>query len=106
MTERHGAGFIERERRNGGVRHGTSSGARRHALAGEDPCDACRADKAEYDRLRLAAPEKALRNRLHARAQSKAYGVLAKVHREEYRRLYLAFKEDLLREVSESNGSP
>lgn len=97
--KRSTAPFTERKRRNGDVRHGTPSGALWHARRGEDPCDACRAAKAEYDRQWRAAPEKVQRNRLHAGAQRRALKALKDAHPEEYRRLYLAFKENLLREV-------
>jgi hypothetical protein len=99
MSARHSAPFAERKRRNDDQRHGTLSGAKRHSDAGEDPCDACRAAKAEYDKRWRSGDEQTRRNRLSAQAQARAYSALAKAHPEEYRRLYLAFKENLLREV-------
>lgn len=102
MGERHGPAFVERKRRNGDVHHGTAAGATWHGRQGEDPCDACRAAKAEYDQRQRATPETTRRSRLHARAQAQALRVLKDAHPDEYRQLYLAFKENLLREVSES----
>jgi hypothetical protein len=91
--------FVTRDRRDGDWRHGTAAGATRHAADGELPCDACRAAKAAYDKRRLSAPEATVRNRLCARAQVAAYGALAKTHPEEYRRLYLAYKESMFQEA-------
>lgn len=79
-------------------RHGTPTGARRHWDLGEPACPDCRAARAEYDRRRKAAPAKALRNRLHAKAQGRALRALAKAHPEQYRALYLAEKQRALTE--------
>lgn len=76
-------------------RHGTLSGARRHVEAGEEPCDACRAAKAEYDERYRSGTDQQTRNRLHAQAQSRARTALAKRYPEEYRSLYAAFKAEL-----------
>lgn len=88
--------FVQRERRNGDTRHGTVAGAVRHSNAGELPCDACRAAKAEYDRRWRAAPERTRRSRLHAAAQRKAFQVLKKANESEYRRLYVQFRDELI----------
>ncbi len=79
-------------------RHGTAAGARRHSTAGEPPCDACRAAKAEYDKNWRSAPEKTRRNRLHASAQAKASSELRRAHLDEYRALYLQAKAALIAE--------
>jgi len=92
------ASFVERHRRQGDPRHGTPSGAARHASVGEEPCDACRAAKAEYDRDWRAAPERTKRNRLHAKAQALALKSLRHNHPDEYREFYLAHKAALLAE--------
>lgn len=92
-----GEQFIERDRGEDG-RHGTTSGAARHAAAGELPCDACRAAKAEYDRRWRSSDEKTRKNRLHAKAQSLAERDLRQAHYEEYRAYYVAHRDRLLRE--------
>lgn len=102
MSARRTAPFTERERRGNDERHGTPSGAARHSRAGEDPCDACRAAKSEWDKRWRSSDEATRRSRLHARAQHRARSALAKLHPQEYRTLYLAFKEELLREVADS----
>lgn len=95
-------GLIERRRRNGDGRHGTPAGASRHAWLGEDPCDACRAAKAEYDKRRLEATPLQIRNRLHAKAQQLATGEIRRAHPDEYRAAYLRHKAALLAELDSS----
>ena len=100
MSARSQAGFVVRKRRGDDSRHGTPSGANRHVKAGEDPCDACRAAKAEYDRRRRESDEVAVRNRMHAKVQRLALSDLKRAHEDEYRVLYLAHKETVFREVT------
>lgn len=97
-------GFIERDRGDD-ERHGTLSGARRHSERGEPPCDACRAAKAEYDKRNLAIPENTRRNRLHAKAQSRALRDLKRAHEDEYRASYLAHKASLVAEQIREGGA-
>lgn len=102
---RSGAGFVERRRKGDDGRHGTTAGWGRHINADEPPCDACRAAKSEYDKRRLSSPEKAIRNRLHAKAQALAERDLRRLHPEDYRRFYLLHKEALLGEVVAEDAS-
>ena len=92
--------FVERTRLSGDPRCGTASGFTRHQNSGERPCDACKAAKAEYDRRWRSADDKTRRNRLHSRAQAKALSALKAAHEDEYRAIYLAFKERLIGEVA------
>lgn len=97
--------YVERDRGDD-RRHGTLSGARRHSAAGEPPCEACRAAKAEYDKRYKSADDKKRRNRLHAKAQSLALADLRRRYLDEYRDLYLAHKRDLIAaEIREQGGS-
>ena len=89
--------FTERERGDD-FRHGTNSGAARHAASGEPPCDACRAAKAEYDKRWRSGDEQTRKNRLHAKAQARASGELRRSHPDEYRTLYLKHKKLLTAE--------
>ena len=95
--------FTERDRGDD-ERHGTLAGSQRHSRAGEPPCDACRAAKAEYDREWRSAPEKTRRNRLHARAQARALRKLKDAHPDEYRALYVHEKAALTAEYIRENG--
>lgn len=84
------------------TRHGTPSGWQKHKEMGDDPCAACFAAKADYDRRRRAAPERQRQARLNARAQSKAYVRLAAMYRDDYRRLYEAAKAELTAEADQN----
>lgn len=84
------------------ARCGTPSGYERHRLDGVKPCDACALAKSEYDRRYRAAPERVRRDRLKARAQSRAYVALRAEHVEEYRKLYRAAWAELLAEAGAS----
>lgn len=99
--------FTERNRGDD-ERHGTLAGARRHSERGESPCDACRAAKAEYDLRFNSAPERARKNRLHARAQSRALTALKRSHPAEYRELYVKAKAEIaseeIRAANEKDG--
>lgn len=75
------------------VRHGTPSGFTKHQNLGERPCDACYQSKAEYDARRKDQPAERKRSRDHARAQGRATTVIRARHTEEYRALYLWFKD-------------
>lgn len=83
------------------TRHGTHSGWRLHQALGQRPCTPCYNAKAEYDRRRLSAPEYVRKNRLSAKAQSKAYQVLKRLYPEEYRILFEGFRDQLIREEEE-----
>ena len=78
-----------------GERCGTATGATRHAVRGEKPCDACRAAKSEYDRRWRAAGDNTRKNRLSAQAQTRALRALKDSHPDEYRDLYVAAKNEL-----------
>tara|TARA_R100001244_G_scaffold6385_9_gene7517 strand:+ start:4481 stop:4771 length:291 start_codon:yes stop_codon:yes gene_type:complete len=92
--------FVERERKADDPRCGTTTGWARHQKAGERPCDACFAAKSAYDKRYRSADDKTRRNRLHSKAQAKALRALKHAHESEYRALYLAYKEQLLGEVT------
>lgn len=81
------------------VRHGTTSGWSLHKKLGQDPCTPCFLAKQEYDRRWISAPEKTKRNRLHAKAQAKAYQRMAKEFPSLYRRYYEEFRNELLIEA-------
>lgn len=96
--------YLERDRGDD-YRHGTASGARRHSLAGELPCDACRAAKAEYDKRQRSTPEHTRRNRLHAKAQARALRDLRRRYLDEYKELYLDHKRKLIAEEIRERGA-
>jgi hypothetical protein len=75
------------------VRHGSHSGWTLHRDLGERPCDPCYKAKQAYDRRRKAAPEETIRNRAHARAQSRAYRELASMFPQLYKQLYEEHRE-------------
>ena len=77
------------------VRHGTTSGYYQHQAEKSPTCAACDQAKSKYDKERLSAPEKALRNRMYARAQANAMKRLRHNHLEEYAVLYAEAKEEL-----------
>lgn len=83
-----------------GSRCGTVTGWTRHQRAGERPCDACTAAKAASDRRWRSAPDSARRNRVHARAQRRAYAELARRHKAEYDNLYRQYKADIVAETT------
>lgn len=85
-----------KKRRNGDIRHGTPSGAQWHSKHGEDPCDACRAAKAEYDKRQRAIPANTAKSRLLAKAQQLALKALKDAHVDEYRSYYLREKAALV----------
>lgn len=62
----------------------------------ERPCDPCYQAKADYDKRRLADPDKARKNRAMSRAQSRAYSELAFRHKAEYQELYQHFRAEAL----------
>lgn len=95
--------FTERDRGDD-FRHGTPTGARRHSKAGEPPCDACRAAKAEYDKRWRTADENTRKNRLHAAAQRRALRDLKNAHEDEYQEAYLRHKAALVAERIRQNG--
>jgi hypothetical protein len=98
--------YVERQRRDGDARCGTTAGATRHSKNGDPPCDACRAAKAEYDRRWRSAPEAARRNRLHAKAQARAMQTLRLAHPDEYRAAYLIAKAEVFTEAGLRMHSP
>jgi hypothetical protein len=77
------------------ARCGTPSGFRKHQDAGEKPCDACTAAKADYDRRWRSAPLRIQKHRLNARAQAEARNELARRYPAQYRKLYRLAKERL-----------
>lgn len=85
-----------------GARHGTLTGHARHLARGEEPCEACRAAKAEYDERWRGSPRRARLGRLNARAQARAYGELSRRHKAEYDELYAAHRAELLAESGEA----
>jgi hypothetical protein len=70
------------------TRHGTTAGTARHKWLGEEPCEACRRAKAEYDERWRAAPKRRRDSRRAAKAQHLALKDLRTSHVEEYARLY------------------
>lgn len=84
-----------------GARHGTVTGHSRHLTRCEEPCEACRAAKAEYDERWRGTTRRARLGRLNARAQARAYGELARRHKAEYDELYAAHRAELLAESGE-----
>ena len=91
----------ERTFENSLTRHGTPSGFTLHQKREERPCDACIRAKQEYDKRLRSAPEKTRKNRLHARAQQRAYSDLKRLHLDEYRDLYQAHLSILKREENQ-----
>lgn len=81
------------------VRHGTHSGWSLHLKLGQDPCTPCYQAKQEYDKRWHSAPERIRRNRLHAKAQAKAYQRIAREFPALYRRYYEEFRDQLLTEA-------
>lgn len=79
-------------------RHGTAAGWTLHKQLDEDPCDACYRAKQEYDKRYKSAPEATRRARLHAKAQRKAEREIVARFPEEYRELYLKYKQQLIEE--------
>lgn len=82
------------------ARHGTASGFAAHQRAGERPCDPCYRAKQKYDQRYRSAPDRTRRSRLSARAQQQATSELARRYPDEYRQLYLKFKQDLTSEAA------
>lgn len=76
-------------------RCGTTTGYKAHQRAEEKPCDACAKAKADFDVRWRSAPEITRRNRLHARAQSRASTELRRRHKAEYDVLYRRCKAEL-----------
>ena len=85
-------------------RCGTLTGWTHHQKRGENPCDACRAAKSEYDKRRLEATPLKIRGRLFARAQARALSRLRNEHLDEYRRYYEAAKKEVFAEYEEGLG--
>ena len=81
-------------------RCGTQSGYSAHQYRAERPCDACAKAKAEYDKRRNEAPERAARARLRARAQNRAEGRLRHMYPAVWRVIYA---EELARVHAEDN---
>lgn len=79
-------------------RCGSISGYSAHQERGERACDACAAAKARYDAELLSVPENKLRNRLHAKAQSRAYRALYHKYRDEYDEIYATERDKLYAE--------
>lgn len=88
-----------------GSRHGTTSGYTAHQRRGEEPCDACRAAKREYDARWLAGSEQTRRNRLHAKAQSRALARLRWLYPRIYDVLYDEEKRRLDREYRDAHDA-
>ena len=84
---------------SGKTRHDTPSGYRRHQIEGTDPCVPCFQAKQAYDRRLLSADDRALRNRLNAKAQGLAHAELRRKHHDEYREVYTRERARLLREA-------
>jgi hypothetical protein len=72
------------------ARCGTPSGYRQHQQADEKPCDACARSKSDYDARRRDMPEQRLRSRIRAKAQFRAYQILARKYKKEYQQAYEA----------------
>ena len=82
-----------------GVRHGTANGYSKHQALGESPCEMCRIAKHEYDTRNRAIPEKTKRNRLRARAQSRANTELRRRYPDEWKLIYDKHHNVLLAEA-------
>lgn len=76
-------------------RHGTNSGWALHTQLGERPCDPCFVAKQAYDARRLSSPDKAIKNRMRAKAQQLALSELARRHHDEYRSLYRRLADEV-----------
>ena len=79
-------------------RHGTQSGYLLHQQLDEDPCGACYQAKAEYDRRWRAAPDKARRSRLLAKAQGRAAVKMRALYPKVWQALYEEAKQELAEE--------
>ena len=77
------------------TRHGTNSGWSHHQRLNEEPCAACYAARAAYDKRRRGAPDRAREMRLRAKAQSLAEGEMRRRDPELYKRLYEQFKTEV-----------
>jgi len=75
-----------------GRRCGTPSGYVGHQRTGENPCDACTRAKAEYDKRWREAPDRKRKDRIKARAQSRAHQRLVHLFPDLYREFYLVEK--------------
>ena len=84
---------------NSRVRHGTTSGHRKHTDMNQEPCESCRTAKAQYDARRLDIPENTQRNRIRAKAQNQALQELRRLHENLYRVLYRKHADRLLAEA-------
>jgi len=80
------------------TRCGTPNGYAAHQYRGQRPCDACVRAKAEYDKRRREAPERAVQVRLHARAQGRAETRLRRMYPSVWKALYA---EELARILAE-----
>lgn len=69
-----------------GMKHGTNTGYAQHYAAGERPCGACRAAKAEYDRHYRQDPAREQDRRLRSKAQYLAYRRMAAKYPDEVKR--------------------
>jgi arginyl-tRNA--protein-N-Asp/Glu arginylyltransferase len=86
---------------DGDARHGTTPGYSQHMQIGEEPCEACRKAKTEYDRNLRSAPAKTRRNRLHAKSQQRAFKRLKDIYPELYKAFYDEEKQRLFTEYNE-----
>jgi len=83
------------------IRHGTTAGYREHQRREEKPCDACVRAKQEYDASWRGIADNTRRNRLHAKAQTRALKRLKHLHPGLYALLYAEEKERAYREAGE-----
>jgi hypothetical protein len=83
------------------VRHGTTSGWRRHQTLGQRPCDPCYQAKQAYDHRYATAGDTQRKRRLGAKAQSLALQRLKAQYPGEYRAYYEEAKRQLEKEAGE-----
>lgn len=81
------------------TRHGTASGWTFHKNLNEDPCAACYRAKQEYDKRYKSAPAKVRASRIAAKAQQAAMREIVGKYPEEYRELYLKYKQQFSKEA-------
>ncbi|MGH3447550.1 MAG: hypothetical protein ACRDP4_07990 [Nocardioidaceae bacterium] len=65
---------------------------------GDRPCDACARAKADYDVRWRSSSYRAIRSRMHARAQNKALQQLRRRYPDEYAELYEKWKNIIVNE--------
>lgn len=84
VAKRGGTGFPGEW---GTTRHGRPAGFARHQVLGEEPCDACKEAKAEYDARRAQDAQVKARRAELSRARARALERLRREHPQEFGRI-------------------